>query len=132
MRREKTVKLVLGADDLILLLIYHWARDISIFPIEDQHLAFVIIMLLLIYIGCRSTELVHIAKGKVATDRDQTYEDDNWDNGCESLNGSKDNDPTYENPEPWIDPKNSDYNNKDHEDILIREYKALCYEDIYL
>jgi hypothetical protein len=89
-------------------------------------------MLLLIYTGCRPAELVHAAKGKIATDRDQTYEDDNWDNECESLDETKDDDPTYESPEPWVNPKNPDYGDEDHEDILTREYKALCYEDIRL
>ncbi|PQE31113.1 hypothetical protein CJF32_00011319 [Rutstroemia sp. NJR-2017a WRK4] len=55
LRREKTAKPVLGADDLILLLTYHWARDTSIFPTEDQRLAFTTIMLLLIYTSYRPT-----------------------------------------------------------------------------
>jgi hypothetical protein len=132
LRREKTAKPVLGADDLILLLTHHWARDTSIFPTEDQRLALATIMLLLIYTGCRPAELVHAAKGKIATGRDHTYEDDNWDNDCESLNETKDDDPIYESPEPWVNPKNPDYDDEDHENILIREYKALCYEDIRL
>jgi hypothetical protein len=132
LRREKTAKPVLGADDLILLLTHHWARDTSIFPTEDQRLALATIMLLLIYTGCRPAELVHAAKGKIAADRDQTYEDDNWDNECESLDETKGDDPTYESPEPWVNPKNPDYDDEDHEDILTREYKALCYEDIRL
>ncbi|APA11274.1 hypothetical protein sscle_07g060440 [Sclerotinia sclerotiorum 1980 UF-70] len=132
LRREKTAKPVLGADDLILLLTHHWARDTSIFPTEDQRLALATIMLLLIYTGCRPAELVDAAKGKIAIGRDQTYEDDNWDNECEGLDETKDDDPIYENPEPWVDPKISDYDDKDDEDILTREYKALCYEDIRL
>ncbi|APA07342.1 hypothetical protein sscle_02g021120 [Sclerotinia sclerotiorum 1980 UF-70] len=132
LRREKTAKPVLGADDLILLLTHHWARDTSIFPTEDQRLALATIMLLLIYTGCRPAELVDAAKGKIAIGRDQTYEDDNWDNECEGLDETKDDDPIYENPEPWVDPKISDYDDKDDEDILTREYKAFCYEDIRL
>lgn len=92
---------MLGVDDFILLLTHHWARDTSIFLIEDQRLVFVMIMLFLIYIGCRPAELVHAAKGKVATNRDQAHEDDNWDNECESLDELKDNnEPTYNNSEP--------------------------------
>ncbi|PQE27491.1 hypothetical protein CJF31_00009118 [Rutstroemia sp. NJR-2017a BVV2] len=72
------------------------------------------------------------AKGKVATDRDQIYEDNNWDNEYESLDETKDDDPIYKSPEPWVNPKNPDYDNEDHENVLIREYKALCYEDIRL
>ncbi|PQE33432.1 hypothetical protein CJF32_00011107 [Rutstroemia sp. NJR-2017a WRK4] len=89
-------------------------------------------MLLLIYTGYRPAELVHIAKGKIAADRDQIYEDGNWDNESESLDKTKDDDPSYESSEPWVNPKNSDYDDEDHEDILIREYKALYYEDIRL
>ncbi|RAL59974.1 hypothetical protein DID88_000600 [Monilinia fructigena] len=132
LRREKTAKPVLGADDLILLLTHHWARDTSIFPTEDQRLALATIMLLLIYTGCRPAELVDAAKGKITTDRDQRYEDDNWDNEFEGLDETKDNNPVYDHPEPWVDPKISDYDDKNYEDILTREYKALCYEDIRL
>ncbi|KAJ8069839.1 hypothetical protein OCU04_000253 [Sclerotinia nivalis] len=78
-------------------------------------------MLLLIYTGCQSAELVDTVKGKITTDRNQKYEDDNWDNECESLDETKDD-----------DPKTPDYDDEDHEDILTREYKALCYEDIRL
>ncbi|EDN94544.1 predicted protein [Sclerotinia sclerotiorum 1980 UF-70] len=132
LRREKTAKPVLGADDLILLLTHHWARDTSIFPTEDQRLALATIMLLLIYTGCRPAELVDAGKVKSAIDRDQIYEDDNWDEEYEGLDETKDDDPTYENPEPWIDPKVSDCNDKDDEEVLTQEYKAFCYEDIRL
>ncbi|PQE19655.1 hypothetical protein CJF31_00010054 [Rutstroemia sp. NJR-2017a BVV2] len=132
LRREKTAKPVLGADDLILLLTHHWARDTSIFPTEDQRLALATIMLLLIYTGCRPAELVDAGKVKSAIDRDQTYEDDNWDEEYEGLDKTKDDDPTYENPEPWVDPKISDCDDRDDEEVLTREYKALCYEDIRL
>ncbi|APA15324.1 hypothetical protein sscle_14g100940 [Sclerotinia sclerotiorum 1980 UF-70] len=71
-------------------------------------------MLLLIYTGCRPAKLVDAAKGKIAIGRDQTYEDDNWDD--EFLGR----------------PKISDCDDKDDQDILTREYKALCYEDIRL
>ncbi|EDN93100.1 predicted protein [Sclerotinia sclerotiorum 1980 UF-70] len=49
-------------------------------------------MLLLIYTGCRPAKLVDAAKGKIAIGRDQTYEDDNWDD--ESL--------CYEDIRLWI------------------------------
>jgi integrase len=58
---------VLGADDLVLLLTYHWAQDTSIFPTEDQRLALAAIMLLLIYTGCRPAELVDAAKGNATS-----------------------------------------------------------------
>ncbi|QSZ31844.1 hypothetical protein DSL72_001413 [Monilinia vaccinii-corymbosi] len=132
LRREKTAKPVLGADDFILLFIYYWAWDISIFPTEDQRLALATILLLLIYTGCRPAELVDAGKVKSAIDRDQTYEDDNWDEEYEGLDKTKHDDPIYENPEPWVDPKVSDCDDQDDEEVLTREYKALCYEDIRL
>ena len=126
---------MLGADDLILLLTHHWARDTSIFPTEDQRLVLAAIMLLLIYTGCRPAELVDAAKGN-ATSRQQAYEDeyedDSWDSGYGSSDEVKDEDPVYENPEPWANPNNPDYDDDDDADILAREYKALCYEDIRL
>jgi integrase len=73
--RERAAKPVLGADDLILLLTHHWARDTSIFPTEDQRLVLAAIMLLLIYTGCRPAELVDAAKGNAAS-RQQAYKDD--------------------------------------------------------
>ncbi|KAF7865656.1 hypothetical protein EAF04_005822 [Stromatinia cepivora] len=133
LKREKTVKPVLGVDDLILLFIHHWVRDTSIFPIEDQRLAFTTIIFLLIYTGCRPAELVDAGKVKSAIDYDQTYEDNNWDKEYEGLDDTKDDDPIYKNPELWVDSKVSDCDDKDdEEEVLIREYKALCYEDIRL
>ncbi|KAL9111830.1 MAG: hypothetical protein Q9187_007868 [Circinaria calcarea] len=70
LRREKTPKPMLGADDLILLLTHHWVWDTSIFPTEHQRLTLAAIMLLLIYTGCRPAELVDAAKRK-ATSRTQ-------------------------------------------------------------
>ncbi|TGO43983.1 hypothetical protein BCON_0678g00010 [Botryotinia convoluta] len=131
LRREKSAKPVLKADNLILLLTHHWARDTSIFPTEDQHLALATIMLLLIYTGYRPAELVHAAKGKISGCH-QTYEDDNWDSGYENLDETKDDNPPYENLKPWNNPQNSDYDDEDNDDIFTREYKALCYEDIRL
>jgi hypothetical protein len=122
---------VLGADDLILLLTHHWARDTSIFPTEDQRLALATIMLLLIYTGCRPAELVDAAKRKTSCP-EQAHEDDCWDSGYESLDDVKDDDPIYENPEPWANPNDADYDDDFDDNALTREYKALCYEDIRL
>ncbi|KAF5878868.1 uncharacterized protein Bfra_001039, partial [Botrytis fragariae] len=36
-------KPVLGTNDILFLLIHHWARDTSTFPIENQHLALVVL-----------------------------------------------------------------------------------------
>ena len=40
----------------------------------------------------------------------------------------------YENPDPWTNPKNTDYNDIDMDGVnnIKREYKALCYEDVRL
>jgi hypothetical protein len=131
LRREKTAKPVLGADDLILLLTHHWARDTSTFQTEDQRLSLAAIMLLLIYTGCRPAELVDAAKRK-ASCREQAYEDDRWDSRYESLDEVKDEDPVYEGLEPWANPNDTDYDDDYDADTLTREYKALCYEDIRL
>lgn len=120
---------MLGADDLILLLTHHWARNRSIFPTKDQRLALAAIMLLLIYTGCRPAELVDAAKDN-STSRQQVYEDDSWDSGYKSADEVKDEDPIYENTEPWANPNNPDYDDNEGTDTLVREYKALCYKDI--
>jgi len=122
---------VLGADDLILLLTHHWARDTSIFPTEDQRLTLAAIMLLLIYTGCRPAELVDAAKRK-ATSRDPAYEDDNWDSGYDSTDDVQDNDPAYGKVEPWANPNDIDYDDDLEDGSDTREYKALCYKDIRL
>jgi hypothetical protein len=99
LRREKTAKPVLGADDLILLLTHHWARDTSVFPTEDQRLALATIMLLLIYTGYRPAELVDAAKRKTSRP-EQAPEDDSWNSEYESSDDVKDDDPIYKNPDP--------------------------------
>ena len=57
--REKPV---LGVDDLLLLLNYHWARDTSTFPTERHRVQFALILLLLFATGCRPAELVDAKK----------------------------------------------------------------------
>ena len=63
---DNTVKLkpVLGVDDLLLLLNYHWARDTSTFPTERYRVQFALILLLLFGTGCRPAELVDAKKKK--------------------------------------------------------------------
>jgi hypothetical protein len=56
-------KPVTGPDDLLLLLVQHWARDESIFPTEDDRLDLPTIMLFQSYTGCRPAELVHAPRG---------------------------------------------------------------------
>ena len=64
-------KLVLGADDVLLLLTHLWARDTSTFPTEDQRLTLASMMLLSIYTGCRLGELADALKqaGRKAASR---------------------------------------------------------------
>jgi hypothetical protein len=57
-------KPVTGPDDLLLLLVQHWARDESIFPTEDDRLDLPTIMLFQSYTGCRPAELVHAPRGR--------------------------------------------------------------------
>jgi hypothetical protein len=112
-------------------------------------------MLLLIYTGCRPAELVDAAKAKTTSHKPsgktktqatsckpssaakvnsstekQAYEDDDWDSGYDSPGET--NDPVYDSLEPWTNLDNPDYNDDDQEDTPVREYKALCYEDIRL
>jgi hypothetical protein len=51
-------KPVLGVDDLLLLLNYHWGRDTSTSPTERHRVQFALILLLLFATGCRPAELV--------------------------------------------------------------------------
>ena len=53
-----------GPDDLLLLLVHHWARDKSVFPTEDDRLDLPTIMLFQSYTGCRPAELVHAPRGR--------------------------------------------------------------------
>jgi hypothetical protein len=58
-------KLVAGPDDLVRLLTYHWAYDMSIiFPTEDHRLDLATLMLFQSFTGCRPAELVDASKPK--------------------------------------------------------------------
>jgi hypothetical protein len=59
---------VAGPDDLLLLLVQHWARDESVFPTEDDRHDVATIMLFLSYTGGRPAEFVHSSKGKASQD----------------------------------------------------------------
>ncbi|KAK8905619.1 hypothetical protein QC760_005541 [Botrytis cinerea] len=48
-----------GPDDLLLLLVQHWARDKSVFPTEDDRHDIATIMLFQSYTGGRPAEFVH-------------------------------------------------------------------------
>jgi hypothetical protein len=61
-------KPVAGPDDLLVLLVQHWARDESIYPTEDDRLDVATIMLFQAYTGGRPAEFVHASKGKASED----------------------------------------------------------------
>lgn len=61
-------KPVAGPDDLLLLLVQHWARDESVFPTEDDRHDVATIMLFQSYTGGRPAEFVHSSKGKASED----------------------------------------------------------------
>ena len=61
-------KPVAGPDDLLLMLVQHWARDESVFPTEDDRYDVATVMLFQAYIGGRPTEFVHSSKGKASED----------------------------------------------------------------
>ncbi|KAH6699722.1 hypothetical protein BKA61DRAFT_419534, partial [Leptodontidium sp. MPI-SDFR-AT-0119] len=52
-------KPVAGLDDLLLLLVEHWARDEHVFPTEDDRHYVATILLFQSYTGCRPAEFVH-------------------------------------------------------------------------
>jgi hypothetical protein len=51
-------KPVASSDDLLKVLIHHWAVDESVFPTEDDRLDLATIILFQAYTGCRPAELV--------------------------------------------------------------------------
>jgi hypothetical protein len=61
-------KPVAGPDDLLLMLVQHWARDESVFPTEDDRHDVATVMLFQAYTGGRPAEFVHSSKGKASED----------------------------------------------------------------
>ena len=61
-------KPVAGADELLLLLTHHWARDESVFPTEDDRLDTAAITLFQAYTGGRPAEFVDASKGDACKD----------------------------------------------------------------
>jgi hypothetical protein len=116
---------VTGPDDLLLLLVQHWARDQSIFPTEDDRLDLSTIMLFQSYTGCRPAELVHSSRGRAGqdplaevgnTDKDRHYrETDHYDDDSDLDDDDNDD-----------DDDNNDYNT-DGTDNAVTEDSANCY-----
>jgi hypothetical protein len=109
-------KPVAGPDDLLLLLVQHWARDEHVYPTEDDRLDVATILLFQSYTGGRPAEFVHSSKGKASedplgeaeeTNKNQRIqerknvdddEEDNTDDGLEFDDDSDAGDgPEYEN-----------------------------------
>ncbi|TGO22912.1 hypothetical protein BPAE_0150g00050 [Botrytis paeoniae] len=148
LERTTKAKPVLGADDILLLLTHHWARDTSTFPTENQRLALATIMLLSIYTGCRPAELVDASKGKAVlcgklSRNDSTCLSNDGDSDDEDFKDSEDersfieskelDDPNYNQQNPWSNLNNIDYKDDIEDDeIETRRFKSLCYEDIRL
>jgi hypothetical protein len=61
-------KPVAGPDDLLLLLVQHWARDEHVYPTEDDRHDVATILLFQSYTGGRPAEFVHSSKGKASED----------------------------------------------------------------
>ena len=61
-------KPVAGPDDLLLLLVQHWARDEHVFPTEDDRHNVATILLFQSYTGGRPAEFVHSSKGEASED----------------------------------------------------------------
>lgn len=61
-------KPVAGPDDLLLMLVQHWARDESVFPTEDDRHDVATVMLFQAYTGGRPAEFVHSSKGGASED----------------------------------------------------------------
>ena len=82
-------KPVAGPDDLLLLLVQHWACDESVFTTEDDRHDVATIMLFQSYTGGRPAEFVHSSKGKASQDPLGEAEDANK---CEPLQEVTDGD----------------------------------------
>jgi hypothetical protein len=59
---------VAGPDDLLLMLVQHWARDESVFPTEDDRHDVATVMLFQAYTGGRPAEFVHSSRGNASQD----------------------------------------------------------------
>ena len=57
-----------GPDDLLLLLVQHWAWDDHVFPTEDDRHDVATLLLFQSYTGGRPAEFVHSSKGKASED----------------------------------------------------------------
>ncbi|KAH6696617.1 hypothetical protein BKA61DRAFT_622814 [Leptodontidium sp. MPI-SDFR-AT-0119] len=137
-------KPVLGVDDLLLLLNHHWARDTSTFPTERHRVQFALILLLLFATGCRPAELVDAKKKKKRRrpdlDDDEAYANDMNDGGFEDAEFGADADFGFDDHDSAVadlgfendgDGSDDDVAMSDV-DTELRQFDALCYEDVRL
>jgi hypothetical protein len=139
--REKPV---LGVDDLLLLLNYHWARDTSTFPTERHRVQFALILLLLFATGCRPAELVDAKKKKrrrPGLDDDETGADDVSDEGFDDAEVGADSNFGFDDDhDSAVADLGSEIGDDDGDDDVamsgvdteLRQFDALCYEDVRL
>jgi hypothetical protein len=137
-------KPVLGVDDLLLLLNYHWARDTSTFPTERHRVQFALILLLLFATGCRPAELVDAKKKKRRrpdVDDDPTGADDVNDEDFDETEDGADADFGFDDDhDSAIANLGSENNDSSSDDDVAmsdvetepRQFDALCYEDVRL
>jgi len=133
-------KPVLGVDDLLLLLNYHWARDTSTFPTERHRVQFALILLLLFATGCRPAELVDAKRKKRRTpglDDDNTCADD-VDEGFDDAEVGGDADFGFDSDDDH-DSAVADLGSESDDEVTmsdaqteLRQFDALCYEDVRL
>lgn len=146
----------MGVNDLLLGLIQHWCRDISVFPTEDDRLDLPTIMLFQAYSACRPAELVDGTKSRGHQDPLlegpdeflQVIEDESGDEDNESF---FDDDQGFESDatdDTELNEEGSTSVNDPNEEAgvrsqplplpedrgteTVRKHKALCYEDLTL
>ncbi|TVY14767.1 hypothetical protein LARI1_G008250 [Lachnellula arida] len=137
---DNTVKSkpVLGVDDLLLLLNYHWARDTSTFSTERHRVQFALILLLLFGTGCRPAELVDAKKKR----KDTEFDDDDLDD--DDLEVIDDDDTLVDKSNNGLGAKDNKESGSREDDAFegditmsglhenIRQFDAICYEDVRL
>ena len=61
-------KSVVGSDDLLLLLIQHWAQNAYVFPTENNQYDLATLLLFQFYTGGQPVKFIHFLKGKASED----------------------------------------------------------------
>lgn len=105
----------MGVDDLLRVLVYHWAKDTAILPNERQRVQLATILLFAAYTSSRPAELVDAEASGKGKDKNKKW---NWD---------------WSSPAPWEDCNDSNYDD-DNQGAGVQKSrgKAICYEDIRL